>query len=425
MKILWVTNLVIGAMHMKMFGRASNGMWMDALLNDFSDRNEHELVIVTTGRNKETMFWQEGIAKYYILPGGNPNEYDHLNSNNTRAWEVLIAKEKPDIVQIWGTEYTHGLAAVKAAKNIPSVVYMQGILEAVARYYEAGIDHKDLLKMVTLWDIIKRNSVLATRRKYRRNAKCEKEILERSGNIISENIWCNAHCKAINPDVQTHYCPLSISEAFSEAAWAAETMEPHTILVNSSGYPLKGLHMVIRAVHLVKKMYPDVRLYVPGSPMKAGTDIKSRIRKKGYVSYIEKLTCELEMGDNVIYTGSIPAAAMADKMAKANVFVLGSALENHSSTLKEAMFVGTPCVASSVGGVPEYAVHGENALLYRFEEFELLAEYIKTLFENTGLAKKLSDKAKATMENLNDAVPIYDRIVSIYENVIENSNAIR
>jgi len=417
-KILWVTNLVIGAMHMKKFGRASNGFWMDALLKDFYVRGGHDLVIATTGRNEDIVFLHEGIAKYYILPGGNPNEYDHKNSKNTGEWEALFAKEKPDIIQIWGTEYKHGLAAVKAANGIPCIIYMQGILEAVARYYEAGIEHKDLIKTMTLWDLTKRNSILAAKRRYIQNAKYEKEMLILSGNIISENIWCNAHCKAIAPEVKTYYCPLSINRDFDEKAWTEVAMEPHTILVNSSGYPLKGLHMVIRAVHLVKKKYPDVRLFVPGSPMKAGKDLKSRIRKTGYVNYIEKLTDALEMRGNIIYIGIISAAEMAEKMAKVNVFVLGSALENHSSTLKEAMQVGTPCVASIVGGVPEYAVHGENALLYRFEEYELLAENIMNIFENPELAKKLSTNARRTIGSLNENITIYDRIISIYEKVI-------
>jgi len=68
--------------------------------------------------------------------------------------------------------------------------------------------------------------------------------------------------------------------------------------------------------------------------------------------------------------------------------------------------------------VPEYAVHGENALLYRFEEYELLAENIMNIFENPELAKKLSTNARRTIGSLNENITIYDRIISIYEKVI-------
>ena len=58
---------------------------------------------------------------------------------------------------------------------------------------------------------------------------------------------------------------------------------------------------------------------------------------------------------------------------KTRVFVLSSSIENHASSLKEAMMVGTPSIATFVGGVPEYVRHGENGFLYRFEEYEIMA----------------------------------------------------
>lgn len=417
---MWVTNIIISSMYEKLYGEKSNGLWMDALLNDFVAVGEHQLVVVTTGRNKEKISLEDGMVKYYILPGGYPIEYNHTKASCKSDWKKLIEEEKPDIIQIWGSEFKHGLAALKVGGNIPSVVFIQGILEAIARYYEAGIEHKELIKSITFRDILKNDSIIAQKNKYYKRAKFEKELLELSGNIISENLWCNAHCKAIAHNIKTHYCPLSINEIFHKYCWSYNTMEPYTIMCNASGYPLKGLHIILKALNFIKRKYPNVLLYVPGEPMGSDGSLQWKIRKTGYTNYIEKLITKLDISDNIKFMGKLTAEEMALKMANVNVFVVGSALENHSSTLKEAMMVGTPCISSVVGGVPEYAKHGENALLYRFEEYELLAEYICQIFENRELALKISSNAKTSIMKLHSNNNIYNMIIEIYEKILEN-----
>ncbi len=43
-----------------------------------------------------------------------------------------------------------------------------------------------------------------------------------------------------------------------------------------------------------------------------------------------------------------------------------------------------------VGGIPDMVDHGKSGLLYRFEEFEMLAYNIKRIFEDDDLALTLS-----------------------------------
>ncbi|WP_303964827.1 glycosyltransferase family 4 protein [Sporosarcina ureae] len=418
MKIMWITNIVIGSIHQMLYGRASNGFWMDALLKDFISEGEHELLIVTTGRNKKHIYLEKKNVKYYIFPGGYPFEYNHENKRNMMDWERLIQKEKPDIIQVWGSEYTHGLAALRVAPNIPSVIFIQGILAAIAKYYEAGINYKELKKNRTIRDIIKGDSVLSQKNKYLKNSNYEKELLKLSGNIISENLWTVANCKEIISDIKVYYCPLNINDVFSEYRWIHKAIKPHTIMCNASGYPLKGLHMILEALYLVKQEYPNVRLTVPGNSMISDKSIKGKLKKSGYMKYIERQIERLGLSDNIEFTGKVTPREMAKRMSKVNVFVLSSAIENQSSTLKEAMMVGTPCIASSVGGIPEYASHEKNALLYRFEEYELLAEYISIIFRDEQFASRLSINALEEINKLHDHRQIYKKVINIYTDMV-------
>ena len=111
---------------------------------------------------------------------------------------------------------------------------------------------------------------------------------------------------------------------------------------------------------------------------------------------------------------------MATKMAQCNCFVMSSAIENHSSTLKEAMTVGVPCVASYVGGVPEYAISERNCLLYRFEDYEVMALHIMRLFESDDLCEKLSVNARNDMAASKQKNDFFTISKDIYESIISS-----
>jgi glycosyltransferase involved in cell wall biosynthesis len=421
MKILWVTNVIIGDMCEKLnISHPSSGGWMEALLHDFKDSDQDELIILTTTKQKELSVTQNKNIKYYVLPCGYISKFDYKNSRNINFIKSIIGKEKPELLHIWGTEFTLGLAVQKCCEDIPSIIYIQGIVEAIARYYEAGMSRKELVKAISFRDIIKRDWILAQKNKYIKRAKLESEIIGLSGNIISENMWCNTHCKAIFQEVKTHFCQLSIRKEFEEYEWNLSKVRKYTIMCNASGYPLKGLHILLKALKLVVKRYPQVKLYIPGTKLNRTRGIKYLIKRTGYTKYICSLIKENDLENNVVFLGVLTPNQMAENMAKANIFVVPSALENHSSTLKEAMLVGTPCIASSVGGVPEYVRHGVNGFLYRFEEYELLAEYICHVFGNEELAVEISINARLAMLKTHNSENISETILNIYKEIISS-----
>ena len=418
MKILWIVNSPLGPLGERLYGKRNNGVWMDALMASFAEHNEHKLVIATTAAISDTIRLEENGIVFYALPDQPPILYNENKPSNVKVWQELLNGENPDLIQVWGTEFTHGLCALRAANRIPSVIYMQGYLGSIARHYLAGMTHDELKKSVTIRDIIKRDSILRQQKRYYASTAKEKEMFRLSGNIICENDWCENSIRAIVPDVDIYRCPLSINQVFAHHNWSISEAEPHSIVCNASGYPLKGLHMLLRAVAMLKNRYPDVKLYVPGAKVISDGSIKWLLRKRGYTKYIEKLIQELDIEDNIIWLGPLAQSELAERYAKARVFVLCSAIENHSSSLKEAMMVGTPSVASSVGGVPEYVAHGENGLLYRFEEYDILASHISRLFDDDDLAGRISKNAKKSIRDLHGEDDIYNIMTDIMNKVV-------
>jgi len=419
MKILWITNAAIEPLGTHIYGKAVNGAWVSALLSDFESKGEYQIVIATTAAVKKSIrLVNEHGTVFHALPDDAPINYDENCRSNIAHWQALIQTEKPDIIQVWGTEFTHGLCALRVAGNIPSVIYMQGILDAIARYYYASIPVREIRRNITFRDIIKRDSIFRQRKRYMHNAVKEAEMLQRAGNFISENNWCDAHVRAIAPNAVPHHCPLSISDAFAKYSWDINNVERHSIMCTASGYPLKGLHMMMEALALLKKRYPDVKLYVPGVKVVSDSSLQWLIRKRGYTRYIERLVKRLDIADNIVWLGYQPQDVLAERLSRIHVFALTSALENHSSSLKEAMMVGVPSVAADIGGIPEYIVNGQNGLLYRFEEYELLAEHISTIFESDSFATQIGRAGHADMRNLHSSTDIYATMCGIYDKIL-------
>ena len=416
MNVLWVVNSVLNDLSQALFGRPANGLWMDALLSDFRGRDDRIIVATTLPRRDTYRLEKENIT-YYALPDDYPLLYNEDKPENIQAWKELIETEKPDLIQVWGTEFTHGLCALRVARGIPAVVYMQGLLGAIAEVYRAGIPERDLKKTTTLRDFLRRDSILQQEQKFRSGAAKEAEMLRLAGNIISENEWCNSTVRAIVPDIKVYHCPLSINKVFSEYRWNAQTVERHSVICTASGYPIKGLHILLRAIDRLKDEYPDIKLYVPGQKMVADRGFRAWLRKDGYTKYIEKLVREYRLADRMVWLGHLPQEKLAAEYAKRQVFVMPSAIENHSSSLKEAMIVGMPCVAAAVGGIPEYVKDGESGFLYQFEDVSALTDRIRAIFEDDELATRLGNAAREDMTALHGGTRLLDRMTEIYRDL--------
>jgi glycosyltransferase involved in cell wall biosynthesis len=105
----------------------------------------------------------------------------------------------------------------------------------------------------------------------------------------------------------------------------------------------------------------------------------------------QQATC-LRLKDRVIFAGQHPD--VAPYIANFDVAVLPSNnYEGCSNFLLEAMGIGTPCVATAVGGNPELITDGENGLLVPPRNPDALAKAIIRLVRQPELAVCLAQTA--------------------------------
>jgi glycosyltransferase involved in cell wall biosynthesis len=111
---------------------------------------------------------------------------------------------------------------------------------------------------------------------------------------------------------------------------------------------------------------------------------------------LERL-CRAQLPENVVTLAGYQED-VRPYFSAADVFVLPSHSEGTPNVLLEAMAMGVPVVATSVGGVPDIAVAGHNALLVSPGDPEGLSDAIAHLLSDTQLGIRLASSARTVVE---------------------------
>jgi glycosyltransferase involved in cell wall biosynthesis len=113
---------------------------------------------------------------------------------------------------------------------------------------------------------------------------------------------------------------------------------------------------------------------------------------------LEARAAELGLDSRVELLGALGRSEVLALFRSADAAILSSAWENFPHTVVEALAVGTPVIATSVGGVPEIVRDGENGLLVPPGDPAAFAEAIRRFFGEPGLRERLRSAASASVE---------------------------
>ena len=105
-------------------------------------------------------------------------------------------------------------------------------------------------------------------------------------------------------------------------------------------------------------------------------------------------------------------------LSTAHLFVLPSLHESSPNALIEAMAVGLPCIASSVGGVLDLIDHQENGLLIPPQASGALAETINDLLTNQELAVYLGRNARRKIEEMFNNDKSIQQLQAVYQDCL-------
>lgn len=395
MRILWVCDTVVSRFASE-FGLQPTivGGWVEGMLCQMEKRAEIALCfpLMDSWRKKDG----EGSGhKYYSF---SYSAYEYSTETEERFMEIL-KDYKPDVVHIWGTEFPHTLAMINACEKIGLqdriVVNIQGLVEPCSLHYLDHIPERYRERADENGD-----SLQTAQQEFVTKGKYEREALRKVKYVVGRTDWDYAWIKHVNPSSSYYYSGEILRDGFYEVKekWSYETCEKYSVFISQAGYSIKGFDYLLYALPDIIREYPDTHVYV------AGTNPMAPYQRTGcvlpYGIYVKDLIEEKNLQDKVTFLGRLSAQQMIERYFRANVFVSCSRIENSSNSVCEAAMIGTPIVASYVGGMDTLAQKISNIYLYTPGETHMLAFYIRKVFEmgqfngQTGEIQELMDRDK-------------------------------
>ena len=334
----------------------------------------------------------------------------------------MSEKFNPDLVHIHGSEFTHGLAFVNACPNVKSIVSIQGLVSVYSNVYTGNISNKDIIRNITFRDIIKRDNIIQQKNKFIRRGIYEIELLRKADNIIGRTDWDFYNSKAINNNAEYYCLQETVRKEFYQNEWNIKDIERNSIYLSQALYPIKGLHILLDAIKIVKTKYPNVKLYVSGNNIIKNQSFMDKMKLSGYGKYINYLIEKNQLQKNVVFTGILNEEEVIKRLLKTHIVVVPSVIENESNSLTEAHLLGMPTIAAFSGGMTDRIIHKETGFLYPFAESAMCAGYIMEYFNNDELAIKYGKSARKEALIRNNPDQNKKRIIEIYTSIMGKKN---
>ena len=416
MKVLWITNILLpDALKYLRRDKLVVGGWMDGLLEGIRNIRTLQIAVASVYAGDELIQFVEDNVVYFLIPSKKSTQY--YNPKLNKYFEKIKGLFQPDLIHIHGTEHAHGLSMLAVAPELKYTISIQGLVSVYAKYFFADISVKDVLKNITLKDLLY-GGVFSGKKNYQKRGLNEREYIKNIPNIIGRTSWDRTHTYFLNKASKYHFCNEVLrSEFYFSEKWNLNDINKHTVFLSQGSYPIKGAHVLFEAIVLLKDEFPDIHVYIGGHDIVKSDSLFDRLKISGYGKQIRGLLNNYGIKKYITFTGELIESEMIEKYKKSHVFVCPSSIENSPNSLGEAQFIGVPSIGSFVGGVPDMITHNHTGLLYRFEDAKALAYNIKRIFENDELANMLSENAQAIAAIRHNKKKITTDIITIYENI--------
>ena len=414
MRVLWTVNIIpeFPAQRIGISPSPTGGWLMSMADSLLSIENDMLLCLVSVGTVSSVSACRDGRKWYYVIP----NEKREWKN----AWDRIIEDFRPEIVHLQGTEFDFGNYLLEKKSDYKVISSIQGMISEIAKYYYAGISAYDRFINVTFRDLL-RLTMRQEKKNFEKRGINEINILKKADYIIGRTDWDRSVCSKYGLENKYRKCNENLRNAFYGAEWDYSRMTKHTIFVSQGAIPYKGVHNAIKALALIKRKYPDARMRIAGYDITQTTHGMGRLKQHGYTKYLSKLIKESNLADSIEYIGLLSEEEMLAEYLKANCFIQSSSIENSPNSLGEALLVGTPAIASFVGGTGNFLKHNENGYAYPFEDVGLLAFYIDLLFTDKDICIRFSNNARAEAKKYYNRINNANTMLNIYKEAIKNS----
>lgn len=419
MRILWIINSplpeALDYLNNSSNEKKSSGGWLVAASDALSQVRDVELFVASSSNMVDSLIEFKGERIIHeVIPSVKGKDNIILQS---KYWKALKSSINPDVIHIHGTEYLHGISYLNACGSDNVVLSVQGLVSEISKFYYAGLKPLAIIRNMTFYNLFRRTSIIHQAKRMKAQGEIEKRIIKSVDNVIGRTFWDKSIVRSINPNITYHHCNELLRSAFYSGKWSYKDCQKHSIFISQASYPVKGLHILLEALYRVRKHYPSAMLRIAGPNILKRGSLYDRLKKDGYSKIIKALIKKYGLQSAIKFLGPLNAEQMKREYLKSNVFVSPSSIENSPNSLGEAQILGVPCIASYVGGVPDFIPNINCGYMYRFEDVDVLTEqicdvFIKSAKFDNRIMREVALKRHDSEQNTLEMVKIYKTIMN-------------
>lgn len=187
------------------------------------------------------------------------------------------------------------------------------------------------------------------------------------------------------PDCRVSYVPIGVDTGmFSPAVGGRLSRNDRiTVFSNRKFFPVYDIPTLITGFSMAHRQNPALRLVLRGE----GPEEER----------IKKLVTVLGLDPSVTFLKRTEYTDIPEDLRQADIFISTALSDGTPVSLLEAMATGLPCIATSVGGVPEWIENRKNGILILPGDTGGVSDAILELAGDGGLRAKIGSAARKTV----------------------------
>jgi glycosyltransferase involved in cell wall biosynthesis len=180
-------------------------------------------------------------------------------------------------------------------------------------------------------------------------------------------------------------------------------LDPDAFIVVGLGrlVPIKGFDLLARALPALIAQIPSARVLLVGDGAER--------------AHLGAIAASMGVAERLRMTGE--TTDVASYLAAADVVAVPSRNEGMGRVIVEAMALGLPVVATTVGGIPDVVTDGECGRLVEPEDTDALAAALIELGRDPALRRKLGEAAVRRAEAFSTAVAS-EKLLALYATLV-------
>lgn len=411
MKVIWFSNCSLS-------GKAisGSGSWLFAM-RDLIAKDVALINITNGGVNNIYRREGNGIIEY-LLPSWKLND-GVPTSENIKKISKIIKDESPDLIHIWGVEKYWALLFSRGLVHHDKVLLeIQGVVSACVDVFYGGLAPKEYRQLHSLKSIFFKWSKLSyIFHIFQKQSVYESELIRYFHNISVQSLWTKEQLSTLCSNNTDYFFSLRpIRQDFCEAKKWNKVKSDNIVVFSSFSYyiPFKGLHFLLKAISLLRALYPSITLRI------AGPDLSKRhfYDATDYERFIIKEIKRLKLDNNIYFCGSLQASQMIEEILNADVVVNPSLVESFSAAAAEALYLGAPTVLAYAGAMVNFSDERSVALYYNPMDYRSMAAKIHLLLEDVEQRKSLNKNAIEIMSQRCSPTRVKERQLKTYEKIL-------